>query len=451
MLLAIPCIFSLCGIFSPVTMAQGVQGKLTFGANIRFRYEYQDNFNQLYYGDDPAKGNARDGFVLGRLRTGLDYNPDPDIHLSLWMQNAEVWDSALTDSDFYSSRFGMEDNPNKDRWEMWDTYLEIKKVFNLPVSVKGGRQRICYGDNRVFGPGEWGNSGRWVWDAVKWSYGFEGGFADIYYGKTQLHEPNEFSLNHRHGFESGGFYGHFDLPVKRFPVALEPFLMTKQDDHDRYRGEDQRTGDFDSWYGGIRAGEADKKEFDYDLTYISQAGAFAHDDIQAYGYHLLAGYTFSEIGMKPGLSMEYSFASGDSNPVDGKKETFDGAFGARDMMYGRMNFFHWQNIKDAQVNLEVRPHEKLFIKTEFHKFRLAEREDAWYLNAQAYRDKSGRSGDEVGRELDIVTTFDLSKKQQFQVGFGHFRPDEFAGKVASDKESNWFFCQWSYKFSRAIL
>jgi hypothetical protein len=191
--------------------------------------------------------------------------------------------------------------------------------------------------------------------------------------------------------------------------------------------------------------------FGYDLTLISQQGKFSHDDIKAYAYHLLAGYTFTTVSINPGFSLEYSFASGDSNPTDGKKETFDGAFGARDMFYGRMNLFHWQNLKDAQINFEVRPEKRLFLKTEYHQYRLAERQDAWYLNAQVYRDKSGRSGDEVGQELDIVTTFDLSKQHQIQTGFGHFWPDEFAEAVASDRQSNWFFCQWSYKFSRTII
>ena len=28
------------------------------------------------------------------------------------------------------------------------------------------RQQISYGDQRVFGPGQWGNTGRWCWDAA---------------------------------------------------------------------------------------------------------------------------------------------------------------------------------------------------------------------------------------------------------------------------------------------
>lgn len=424
---------------------------LTFGTNIRLRYEFQDNFNPFFYGENPAKGSSSDGFLLGRFRAGFDYAPCRHFHLALWMQDARAWDLELTDSDFHKAKFGQEHNPNKDHWELWDSYLELKNLFDDSFSFKAGRQRIFYGDKRVFGPGQWGNSGRWIWDAVRLSYRFNHGFVDAYYGKTQLHDPNEFSLNHRHGFESTGIYSRLKPPTKVLPITLEPFVMTRVDDHDLYKGENRVLGDVDSWYWGLRAFTKDLHGFDYDFTYIRQSGDYADDDIEACGYHALLGYTFQQFCLKPGVSVEYSYASGDDDPGDGNHKTFDGAFGARDKMYGRMNLFHWQNLKDAQVNFTIKPLKWLYLKAEFHKFRLAEREDAWYLNAQAYRDKSGRSGDQVGREMDIVAVIDLFPDHRIQAGFGHFRPDEFAKTVASDKNSNWVFIQWEYRGSWKIL
>ena len=445
------CMIVFLAMMSGPVPAGAAGETLTFGANVRLRYEFQDNFNQQFYGQNPAKGSSSDGFMLGRLRTGFDYTPSGRFHLALWLQDAEAWDMALADSDFFKAKFDQENNPNKDRWELWDSYLEIKNLFDVPLSVKAGRQRIFYGDKRVFGPGEWGNSGRWIWDAVKLSYQFSHGFVDAYYGRTQLHDPNEFSLNHRHGFESAGIYSQFKSPVKLIPIVLEPFFMTRMDDHDRYKGEDQRLGNLDSWYWGFRAFKKDLCGFDYDFTYIRQAGDYADDDIDACGYHALLGYTFKQVNLEPRISLEYSYASGDDDPTDGDHETFDAAFGARDKMYGRMNLFQWQNLKDAQANFEIKPLTWLYLKAEYHKFRLAEREDAWYLNAQAYRDKSGQSGDEVGRELDIVAVINLFPNHCIQTGFGHFRPDEFARAVASDKNSNWVFVQWEYKLSWKML
>ncbi len=35
------------------------------------------------------------------------------------------------------------------------------------MGLKAGRQSVSYADNRVFGPGNWGNVGRYWWDVVK--------------------------------------------------------------------------------------------------------------------------------------------------------------------------------------------------------------------------------------------------------------------------------------------
>ena len=168
------------------------QEKLLFGTDIRLRYEFQDNFNQKYYGDHPKKGSADGGFLLGRLRAGLDYTPSDKIHMAVWMQDSRVWGMALSDSAFYNDKIGCEQNCNKDPWELSDTYIEIKRPFDVPVHFKAGRQRIVYGDRRVFGPGQWGNTGRWIWDAVSISCRFEKGFVDAYYGRTIIRERLRF-------------------------------------------------------------------------------------------------------------------------------------------------------------------------------------------------------------------------------------------------------------------
>ncbi|MDY6951572.1 MAG: alginate export family protein [Thermodesulfobacteriota bacterium] len=423
--------------------------KLSAWTNIRFRYEYQDNFNGKFYGDAPQAGKSNDNFLLGRFRFGLHYYPHEMIHLSVGTQHSEAWDLALEEGDFYNSRFGRFQNPYEDDWEPFNTYLEIKKL--LPFSIKAGRQIITYGNRRIYGPGQWGNTGRWQWDALMFHYPFEGGFLDAYYGGTKVHDPSHLSWKHNHGFESVGFYGHFELPERLLGMGFEPFSMTKVNDHDRYTGEDGQVGNFDAYYFGARLFAMDYRGFDFDVTFIKQEGDRASDDVDAYGYHCLVGYRFKEMAFKPRVTLEYSYASGDSDPTDGTLETFDGAFGAKDKMYGRMNLFAWQNLKDAQVNLELKPRRWFSFTGGYHQFWLAEQKDGWSLNPKAHRDKTGSSGDKVGRELDLIFKLDFSKGHEVQFGYGHFWPDEFAKNVASHEEANWVFLQWMWKYSSPLL
>jgi hypothetical protein len=162
-------------------------------------------------------------------------------------------------------------------------------------------------------------------------------------------------------------------------------------------------------------------------------------------------YNWNALPWRPRTGIDYSYASGDDDPTDGEINTFDSAFGARDKMYGRMNLFHWKNLKDAELHMSLHPHPKWKLVTRFHSFWLAEEEDAWYLNPKAYRDRTGNSGDEVGKELDIICIWNLHKKHQIQFGFGYFWPDEFAENLASDDEAAWGFLQWQWQFDQKIL
>ncbi len=424
--------------------------KLIFGAQLRARYEFQNSFNRKFYGDNPGAGKANDGFLLGRLRAGLDWYPTKNFHVALWGQYADAWDYAIKDDDFYNKIFERIHHPQKDRWELYETYVEVKNILDKGMGIKAGRQKIAYGDNRVFGPGEWGNSGKWIWDAAKLSWVFNQGFVDVFYGQTMLHEINQFSLNHRHGYESLGLYSHFELLQKPLKLVFEPMLFTKRDDHPNYTGEIDKTPDnLDSWYIGAHL-QASINGWELEGTFLKEEGNFAKDDIDAYGYHLMLAYTFPAT-WKPRLSVAYSYASGDSDPNDGENETFHGAFGAKDKMYGRMNLCSWSNLQDYEASLTMKPRKWLSVKGEVHQFKLADRHDAWSLNKKLYRDKTGGSGTAVGKEIDIVTTFKYFKGHTLMAGFGHFWPDEFAEKVASHKQATWAFLQWEYKFKTVLF
>ena len=142
-----------------VSLVMAADDLLRFNADIRYRWEYENNFNQKFYGKNPPEGDSNDVFLLQRIRLTFDYNPNENVHISTGVQDASAYDVALNDDAFYNSNLGLEHNPNKDAWEPFDTYLELKNLFDQKLSLKIGRQIIAYGDKRVFGPGKWGNKG----------------------------------------------------------------------------------------------------------------------------------------------------------------------------------------------------------------------------------------------------------------------------------------------------
>ena len=71
------------------------------------------------------------------------------------------------------------------------------------------------------------------------------------------------------------------------------------------------------WVGKLPAG------LDYNTEMALQRGSLASDDISACAGHWLVGRT---TGTKATLRLsgEYNYASGDSDPTDGRRNTFDG-------------------------------------------------------------------------------------------------------------------------------
>ena len=430
-------------LFSHATASQKIF------ADLRYRYEFQHNFNKKFYGSDPAEGKADDGFLLQRIRIGFKWEPTENFQLSMGIQDSRAFGQALPDDIFYKKSLGLQHNPYKDYFEPFNTYIFFKKILGLNLSLKAGRQLIYYGDKRVFGPGQWGNTGRYQWDAVKVSYKFGKNFIDCFWGANMVHDPDELSWLHRHYYYGAAIYSHLEAGPH---LGIEPFFVAKYDPKDNYSGE-SGIGDFNAFFPGIRVFGRYWDNLFYNMTYVHNWGNYGSDPINAFGYHVLLGYDLPKDLLNPTATVEYSYASGDSDPYDGKRGTFNGVFGSRDKMYGRINFFDWSNLKDAQLNLELRPMKTAYIKIELHKFWLAEKKDGWSMNPKLYRDKTGNSGDEVGREIDLILRYSLKQIMnipwgdvKLMLGYSHFWPDEFADTVADTVEADWFFFQIRYMY-----
>ncbi len=425
-------------------------GRVVFSGDLRLRYELQDGFNQKYYGENPPYGKKRDGFVLGRSRIGADWFFGSRIHLALWVQDSSAWDWSMPRRAFYNKSLDANNNPEQDHSELYTTYLELSHLFGLPLSLKVGRQCIAYGDHRVFGPGQWGNSGHYLWDAVKVRIKRGPAFLDLFYGRNIIHEVNRFSLNHRHDKSSLAAYGHLPVTLKGgVHTTIEPFIFTKWDRHNRFRGERGGEGRLLLTYGGAHW-SGGWRFLDWNHTWVGMWGHKGPDPVSAYAYHLEAGINPS-FPVRARFYLAYSYASGDKNPHDGAFTRFDGAFGSVDKAYGRMNLFKWSNLEDTEGGIELWPGTMVHVKAEYHHFRLAQSRDGWSHNPSFYRSFSGGWGKEMGHEFDLVAKWGVSKGQEIQVGYGHFWPGGFVKHASSSSQASWVFAQYEFRLGVGVF
>ncbi len=403
-------------------------GELDVSGSLRHRYEYVENYNRKEYG---LKKN--DGFLLQRFRLEFDVHWEDRLQLFFQYQDARVFDYKLKDSDFRS-------NPNKDQNELHQGFIEVKLLADTPVYMKLGRQVIEYGDNRIFGPGDWGNTGRVLWDAATIRYNARYFAINTFYGRTIIHEPYRF--NTTYDKQAYGLYSTFFMTREN---VFDFFYGLELDNERDTLGESGNYGDLRVHTTGCRvAGEF--RQFDYDATYARQFGGWGPDKMSAWALHAGGGYTFSAL-WSPRLGIDYVYGSGDDDPTDGKHNTFDPAFGSMDKYYGWMNLFSWRNIINWQFSASVRPHRKLNLVLDYHIFRLAQDKDAWYSTGPAYRrDKTGKSGRDVGDEIDCTLYFSVTDYLNIRAGYAHFFPGDFVQNTGAQGSADWVHVQWLYAF-----
>lgn len=201
-----------------------------------------------------------------------------------------------------------------------------------------------------------------------------------------------------------------------------------------------------------------KAAFDFSFEGIGQFGTVRADtnarngrnlSHTAWYEHLDIGYTF-DVPWKPRFAVEYDYASGDKNPNDGKDQRFDTLYGARRFEYGPTGMygaFARSNINTPAYRLNFSPLPDVQTSIAHRFFWLAERKDAW--TAALLQDKTGRSGDFIGQQLEIMTRWDVNSSLNLETGWTHLFKGEFAKRAPSapnPQDVNYFYVQSQFRF-----
>lgn len=421
------------GEFRPAAEDQkGGLLKFDFGGQARLRYENDAGFSLKGY--EPAGG---DQLLLERIRLDLfvRFRNAPRVFLQL--QDARAGLTRFSDKDFPVS------SPIEDTLDIRQLYIEWLGIGGGPIGFKLGRQQISYGDQRVFGPGNWGNTGRFAWDAAMLKIDTKWFETDLWVGKYLLYKSDVWPDRHVDGFLT--FVGY--TQVKKLPVRLDLFYVLKHDGSGKVAGE-SGSGNLLSHTIGLQAEGHALDVLDAEATFAAQFGRYGRDVLRAFGASGKLGITVP-ISWKPRLSGQFTWGSGDSNPTDGAYGTFDGVYGGRDIFfYGYLNFFFWANLRDAEIDFSLSPSRTLITFLEYHHFTLDQPRDAWYTTGLAAyrRDPTGLSGTTLGDEVDFRVVWTLGNHLELMTGAGRFFAGSFVKNTGPGGAAVWFFTQGIYSW-----
>ncbi len=355
--------------------------------------------------------------------------------------------------------------------DLHQAYLGLGNHKEFPLSLKVGRQELSYGEERLVGAFAWNNVGR-VFDAAKlrWQNSWFSG--DFFTSRIVLPDDNNFNTANDYDYFSGAYLTSRKIPslVSDFyflsrnaspqatsPGPRSPFTVTSA--RDIYTLGARFVSATNDW-GNINFFVDGAYQFGhYNDPAIATASARGLEQ-QAYMAVANASYTWQEVAFTPKVGLEYCFGSGDSNPNDGKHQTFENLFPTNHKFYGFADFASLQNLHDLRFFSSLKPMARLTLLAEAHLMWLADTHDSFYTVTGARRGGLAATpgngyginptySSALGAETDLVATWALSPYISIEAAYCHFFRGSYVSSSLSaigSKDADYIYLQTQFSF-----
>ncbi|PWU04088.1 MAG: hypothetical protein C5B51_17495 [Terriglobia bacterium] len=390
-----------------------------------YRVRFEDFLHRSFRPDQD------DAHLLTRFRADLTVQP-----LS-WMKFA----FEAQDARIYFQQSVPNAPPHENPMDLRIGYLELGDADRRSVTLRAGRQELNFGEQRLLGSFDWINVGR-SFDALRVIVRHSGYRLDLFASSVVVPTDRGFDKP-RTGHNLHGLYGHIEKWVPG--AAIEPYILWHMAPDQV--SENGVKAHLDQKTSGLRwAGKAG--DIDYGMEIALQTGCVGPDRVRAWGGHWTAGYTFSAVSWKPRLSAEYNYATGDRDPHDGVRGTFDNLYPSPHDKYGLADQVGWRNIHDFRAGWDAKLSTKLSVAANYHNWWLAIGHDALYspMGAVVARSSDNSAGTHVGQETDLEGSFGVSSHVQVSMGLGHIFPGRFLRKTTPGAPYTFPFVMLNYAF-----
>jgi hypothetical protein len=367
----------------------------------RLRGEFRERlegFDGL--GFNPAR---EDLFWLSRLRLSATVAPSKQLGFQAQVQDARVAKKTV----------GPRGAPFTAPIDLRMGFADVGSSTG-PVTVRAGRQELVYGEQRLIGHVSWLNAAR-TFDGVKATFRTKAFSADVFAASLVRILDGEFDKS-GNGNRFAGIYG---TTARLIPGAtVEPYVLFKRDVN--LRAEAGGLGTLKQTTTGVRVAGKLPARLDYGVEMALQRGSLGTDDISAWAGH----WQLRESLPGPGavkLTGEYNFASGDDDPADNVRGTFDQLYPTPHDKYGLADQIGWKNVHHARAGFEITPLKGLPFTTSYHSWWLAEANDAIYNAGSAVlaRVATGAANRHIGQEIDVQVNRALTPQLQAAAGYAH--------------------------------
>jgi len=369
---------------------------------LRFSGEYRAHM-EGFTGGGLKPGND-DAYFLNRLRLNVKIQPTDWLKLVVQGQDARVWGNNQHPAA----------PPFHDTMNLRLGYIELGDAEKGSVTVRFGRQELNFGEQRLVGSADWLNTPR-SFDAVRATFHVSHYRLDAF--TSSVVNPRDGRSDQSNpGNNLYGVYGTLEKLVSA--ATVEPYFFWRRAANQP--AETKTVGNLHFGTLGLHWVDKLPAHFDYSMEIARQAGWLGTDTIRAWAGHWLLGYTVASVWAQPRVIAEYNHASGDNNPHDGRRGTFDQLYPTNHDRYGLTDQVGWKNINHLLSGVELRPHLKWLGVVNYHSFWLANPHDG-FCNAAGVlvaRVPNGSAGRYLGQEFDVQVVYSPPVGQESAPGMG---------------------------------
>ena len=412
--------------FIPLTSDQNVW--LTIGGQARERGEY---FRQYLFGNSEAKQS--DGYLLSRYRLSAD------LHVTRYFRMfAEGRSAFALDRDLAGGRT----TSYVDEVDLMNGFADVMIPLGQQASVtlRGGRQELIFGSQRLVGPGDFTQVPR----------AFEGGAAigqiagwtiTPFWAQPVVVDKYRFNQS-TSDQELFGVFGTGPLHV--VAVNLDLYWLDANNKTATFNGTVGR--EHRHTLGGRVWGKIGATGLDFEVEGAAQFGTVGRGDVATSMFTTVLGYTLPVPRLSPRVYLEFDYASGDDRP-GGNVGTFNPLYPNGHSYLGYIDYIGRQNLISPNAGVSVSPIRDLTLSLQQYFFWRASDHDAIYnKSGGVLRPATGTTARYVGAETDVLATYNLTHHIQGYAGYSHFSTGEFIEKTGKDKDSDFYYLAIQYTF-----
>jgi hypothetical protein len=374
----------------------------------------------------PATG---DGYMLDRFRVDVIGTPARYVRFDVQLQDARSLDKTS----------GGAAVPYRDTADLRLAYADIG---SRGLTVRAGRQELAFGEQRLIGHLNWVNDAR-SFDAVRVTVARKPFTFDAFAASVVTIQPEAFDRS-GHGNWLYGFYGSSTAVIPK--ATVEPYILFRQSQG--LALETGGVGDIRQATVGARWAGALPRGLDYGIEMALQTGSVGSESVGAWAGHWTIGRSFLGLRRKVRPFVEYNYATGDRDPKDGARGTFDQLYPTGHDKLGLADQVGWRNIEHARGGIEVKPAARWQVSGSYHDFWLASATDALYAasGAAVARMTSGAAGRHVGQEADLQAVYTYSSQLQIAAGYAQLLPGAFLTRTTPGSSYRYSYVMATYVF-----